>query len=687
MRWSMTLSRICGAGLVWGLPRMADGARGDDVLSADVIAVLPFGVRGSEEIAYLGEGIVDLVSAKLNGAGPIRTVDPRLVMSAVGNRGDGSEPARDRAISREIGAGRYLTGEVIEAGDRIRLTAQLHATSAEDSGSASQASVEGGIDDIFGLLDQLVAELLAGSLEAGGERFQALAALSSPSLEATKAYLDGEQLMRAGLYRDAAAAWDRAVDLDSTFALAYYRKTIAGDWIDAFTVRTDADMAYEYRASLPERDQALVTAMRLRRYGKVAEAEQAFRAILHQYPDDVEGLVQLGELYFHDNPRQGRSIGESVEPFERARRLEPLNPIPELHLARIYALHDSIDEVRTLAEALADVAPESERALEVRAILAYLVGDTTTQREVKAELQTRPWYYAFHTIHGVGRFARDPRGAADLLEARPSDDPLLLVLVPNQQVLRGQYAAVDAFLDRRRVERNASWDIFRAFLLTSGAVPLDAGRMTELVDALAALSPADRRRTAWLQPYEDITDRVFEFERDYYRALLLIQLGRADEAAPLLEALRNQPDFEALGTFKTDAELSLRAETLLQAGDRTGALETLRSMRLEIPHALSYLPMAEQSRARFLRGQLELELADLATGEGFLLGLDESWSPWDSYHRPLLNRALGEAAERQGRTEDAIKYYSRLVDLWRDCDPELVAERDSLAAKLRGLIG
>jgi hypothetical protein len=80
-------------------------------------------------------------------------------------------------------------------------------------------------------------------------------------------------------------------------------------------------------------------------------------------------------------------------------------------------------------------------------------------------------------------------------------------------------------------------------------------------------------------------------------------------------------------------------------------------------------------------------LADLATGEGFLLGLDESWSPWDSYHRPLLNRALGEAAERQGRTEDAIKYYSRLVDLWRDCDPELVAERDSLAAKLRGLIG
>lgn len=50
-----------GAGLVWAVPRFAAGPAaplGDDAPSANVIAVLPFEVRGSEQLAYLGEGIV-----------------------------------------------------------------------------------------------------------------------------------------------------------------------------------------------------------------------------------------------------------------------------------------------------------------------------------------------------------------------------------------------------------------------------------------------------------------------------------------------------------------------------------------------------------------------------------------------------------------------------------------------------
>jgi tetratricopeptide (TPR) repeat protein len=678
-----------GAALVWGLPRVTAGVgvRGaEHVASADVIAVLPFRVLGSAQHAYLGEGIVDLVSAKLDGAGEISTVDPRVVIAAVDARGGASDPASDRAAARRMRAGRYLTGEVVEAGDRIRVTAQLHSTVAAD-GSAPQATVEGATGEIFELLDHLVAELLASSLEAEGARFRALATITTHSLEAAKAYLQGEQFARKGLYRDAAAAYDRALARDSTFALAHYRKSIAADWIDAFTARTDADRAYRFRNQLPPRDQALVAALRLRRHGKIMEAEQAFRALLHQYPDDVEALLQLAELYFHDNPRRGRPIGESVELFERALALEPHNPISQVHLARIYALHDSIDQLNALAEVLTETAPDAERTLEVMALYGYLAGDTAIQGRVKREIERRPWYYTFHAVHGVGRFARDPFGAADLLESRPSDDPLLLSLVPNHLVVRGKYSQANAWLDRRRLERNATWDIYRAFLLTSGAVPLDTERMTALLPALAAITPGDLRRTAWLQPYEDITDRFLDFQRDYYRALILIQLGRADESRALVAALADQPDFVGTGSFKADAVLSLRAETLLKGGDRRGTLEALQSMRFEIPHALSYQPMADQSRARFLRGELELELGDPTTGNNFLVGLDEPWSIWDTYHRPLLYRSLGQAAEDQGRAEEAIDYYSRLVRLWRDCDPELVPIRQELTEKLRLMIG
>lgn len=679
-----------GAGLVWAMPRLAakTGATGDEeALSASMIAVLPFSVRGSEELAYLGEGIVDLVSAKLNGAGTISTADPRLVISDLRKqKGDPADPATGRAVARGVGAGRYVTGEVLEVGGKVRLTAALHST-VDTGGSPPQASAEGQADEIFGLLDRLVAELLAGTLLAEGERFEALATRTTSSLDAAKAYLEGERLIRQGLYREAAVAFDEAVAADSTFALAYYRKSIAAEWIDAYTARTDADRAYAFREALPPRDQGLVGALRLRRHGQITESEQALRALLHEYPDDVEALVQLGELYFHDNPRGGRSIDASIEPFERALALEPLNPIPSIHLGRIYALNDSVRLLKGVVDSLTDHAPDSERTLEAAALYAYMTGDSAIKQQVKEQLQHRPWYYTFHVAHGVGRFARDPFGASDLLASRPSDDPLLLALVPNQHVVMGKYAAANEFLDRRRLERDASWDIYRAFLLTSGAMPPDPDRMASLLDVLANMTPADIRGTAWLQPYEDITDRFLGYQRDYYRALILIQLGRLDEAEPIVAALRAQPEFEALGSFKTDAEASLRAETLLQQGDREGALEALRSMRLEIPHALSYQPAPEQSRARFLRGRLEIEVGDPALGIDYLVGLDEAWGVWDTYHRPLAYRLLGTLAEEQGRTADAVRYYTWLVWLWREGDPELVQQREEIEARLYALTG
>ncbi|HSG07357.1 MAG TPA: serine/threonine-protein kinase, partial [Longimicrobiales bacterium] len=56
----------------WGSDAPAGGEE-----TRDVIAVLPFTVNGGPELAYLGEGLMDLVSGRLDGAGTLRVVDPR----------------------------------------------------------------------------------------------------------------------------------------------------------------------------------------------------------------------------------------------------------------------------------------------------------------------------------------------------------------------------------------------------------------------------------------------------------------------------------------------------------------------------------------------------------------------------------------------------------------------------------
>jgi serine/threonine-protein kinase len=69
------------------------------------IAVLPFGVRGSAALAYLGEGMVDLLGTKLEGAGDLRTIDPRAVLSYLAQEKIGSvTPDKGSAVARRVGA-------------------------------------------------------------------------------------------------------------------------------------------------------------------------------------------------------------------------------------------------------------------------------------------------------------------------------------------------------------------------------------------------------------------------------------------------------------------------------------------------------------------------------------------------------------------------------------------------------
>ena len=43
-------------------------------------------------------------------------------------------------------------------------------------------------------------------------------------------------------------------------------------------------------------------------------------------------------------------------------------------------------------------------------------------------------------------------------------------------------------------------------------------------------------------------------------------------------------------------------------------------------------------------------------------------------------------AQEDGRTEEALQYYSRLIDLWRDADPGLVVLRQEIEERVAALL-
>ncbi|MFL5514514.1 MAG: BTAD domain-containing putative transcriptional regulator, partial [Gemmatimonadales bacterium] len=141
--------------------------------AAGTIAVLPFSVRGDRRYSYLGEGMVELLATKLDGSGDIRTVDPRALFRFLA-RDDASPALPDaRAAADHFGAGRYLTGSIVEAGGRIETSASLY-----DTGGKVLARVHAnatGEDNIFDLVDELARQLLVAQRVGPGTRLARLA--------------------------------------------------------------------------------------------------------------------------------------------------------------------------------------------------------------------------------------------------------------------------------------------------------------------------------------------------------------------------------------------------------------------------------------------------------------------------------------------------------------------------------
>ena len=94
-----------------------------EVLDEDLLAVAPFDAVSSG-VAEYREGLVTILSRSLDGAGPLRTISPTVVVRRwVGQ----SDPTSASALGHSTGAGLVVFGQVLPAGaDSVRLSATIY---------------------------------------------------------------------------------------------------------------------------------------------------------------------------------------------------------------------------------------------------------------------------------------------------------------------------------------------------------------------------------------------------------------------------------------------------------------------------------------------------------------------------------------------------------------------------------
>jgi TolB-like protein len=214
-----TLLGIASALGIWAAGR-------NTALDGHLIAVAPFDVA-APSLSLWREGLVDVLSRSIDGAGSLHTVSASDVIRNWHGRAD--LPSA-QALGQATGARFVLFGGLLSAGDSVRATVNL----LDVKTGRTIAEIEQ--RDLTDRIDRLSDSLTVAALrELGESRPVGLANAASwptTSLAALKAYLHGEQFYRAALWDSAQVSFERALMLDTTFGLAYHRLAAVRRWRD-----------------------------------------------------------------------------------------------------------------------------------------------------------------------------------------------------------------------------------------------------------------------------------------------------------------------------------------------------------------------------------------------------------------------------------------------------------------------
>jgi serine/threonine-protein kinase len=521
--------------------------------------------------------------------------------------------------------------------------------------------------------------------------------MGSRSLPALKAFLQGEQYYRRGLWDSALARYDQAIAADSTFALAlsrmnwilYWHPPTAGAYLPGEEYARRSTL---YNHALSPRESLLIVADSFRFAADAATEPGAyvsfsFRSLaaleeaVRRYPGDPEAWYVLGEVRMHAPFPIGTPPATTFETFSRSIALDSGFAPAYEHMADLAIRLGRPELARRYAAAYLSLYPDAGSTSHVRLALLALdptqPGAVDTARLVDSASISDMWRAAFDILgfftDSAETQVRLARRLGDRHRSAGGDAGWVL-----DSLMWPQYLAV-ALANRGHVRE--AYQTNRRLLLDPAASKwslimdpfLDLALLGVVPDSVAgpvfarALEPT----APWGSPSGETPRHLrgipwWLAHRD--TASLRRFAARAAEETGRTNPPRAGLRARLLGATST-------GYAALARGDSAGALAHLEA----IPDTLCLVGECIH---------LNLTLARLlsARGDDRRAGvLLERWR-WDGGPGPwfvLATLELGRVAERLGEREKAIESYRLVTEAWRRPDPEL----QPLVAEARQALG
>jgi serine/threonine-protein kinase len=554
---ALAVGFLIGLGVLFGWLRKQNG----DSVSGDRprrLAVLPFENLGQPEDGYFADGVTDEIRGKLS-ALPGLQVTARSSSSQY--KGTPKSPAE---IGRELGVDYLLTGTVRwekgGTGSRVRVSPELIQVA---TGSARwQEPFDAALTDVFQVQADVagrVAEALNLALGAG-ER-ERLAEKPTQSLTAYDAYLKGEEVSNGmGIsdpvtLRQALGHYEKAVALDSAFALAWSRVSQAHALLYFLTVPTPV----EGEAARAAAERALALAPKLPE-GHLALGDYHYR-VTKEYLRALEQYA-LGQRIAprHADLLVGTALTEqtlgrweaALQHLQKAQTLDPRSVNTMRRLARtLLWLRRYPEALRVNDQGLA-LAPASLELLEQKAMVHLAQGDLAAARALLRDAPREiepPALVAYMGNYWDLAWVLDQEQQRLLIGLSPGsfDDSRATwgLVLAQAHGFRGDHARARAFADSARIDfeeqlqatpRDAQLSVLHGLALAYQGRTADAIREGE--------------RGLALQPVSQ--DAYSGAYNQHILARIYILAGEYDKAIDQLESLLGIPYYLSPGWLRID---------------------------------------------------------------------------------------------------------------------------------------
>jgi TolB-like protein/Tfp pilus assembly protein PilF len=347
---------------VWhkGAGLSGDAAASGANIPRKSVAVLPLVNESTDKNQqYFSDGLSEEMISALGQVHDLKVIGRN---SSFQFRGDAQNDSA--GIGAKLGVATLLEGTVRRQGDQVRIVASL--IKASDGSQIWSQTYERQLKDVFAVQID-IATSVANALKAGvfGQSIEMTDKPPNGSLAAYDAMLQGryyaERRTRPD-YLKAKQYYQRAIELDPDYALAYARLAIAEQWFNDWEANTDerkiASASARAHAHMAV-ELAPHSALALGALGinqawsdfNYAAAEAMLKKAVALDPSNAEALYQLADV----TASLGR-VEQAIGMMRKALTMEPLNA----------SFHFYIGQYLSAAGQYVESEKESRRALELQ---------------------------------------------------------------------------------------------------------------------------------------------------------------------------------------------------------------------------------------------------------------------------------------------------------------------------------